>query len=439
MNISIIVFIVLIVVAIVLFAKNVRRIIRNIKLGKDLDRKDRKKERLSLMARVAIGQSKMNTRPIVSILHFVVYAGFIIINIEVLEIVLDGLFGTHRLFAPLGSFYTVLISTFEVLALLVLVSCVIFLIRRNIIRIKRFLSPEMGGWPKTDANLILITEVLLMSAFILMNAVDAQLQLLGAEHYTKVGSFPISGLLAGLFATVSEGSLVVIERGLWWFHIAGIFTFLNYLPYSKHFHILLAFPNVFYSKLTPAGQLPNMAAVKKEVELMFDPNVDPYAAPPEPVGEPERFGAKDVQDLSWKQLMDSYTCTECGRCTDACPANITGKALSPRKILMDTRDRLEEVGKGIDKNGKDYDDGKSLLRDYISEEELLACTSCNACTDACPVNIDPLAIIIDLRQYLIMEESKAPAEWTGIFTNIENNGAPWQFAQADRLKWKDEE
>jgi len=438
MNISIIVFIVLIVVATGLFAKNVRRIIRNIKLGKDLDRNDNMGARLNLMARVALGQSKMQARPVVGILHFVVYAGFIIINIEVLEIVLDGLLGTHRLFASLGSFYTVLISTFEVLALLVLVACVIFFIRRNVIRIKRFLSPEMEGWPKTDANLILITEVLLMSAFILMNAVDAQLQVLGSTHYTQVGSFPISGMLEGVFASVSESSLIMFERGLWWFHIAGIFAFLNYLPYSKHFHILLAFPNVFYSKLTPKGQLPNMAAVKKEVELMFDPNADPYAAPPEPVGEPERFGAKDVQDLSWKQLMDAYTCTECGRCTDVCPANITGKALSPRKILMDTRDRLEEVGKGIDKNGKDHDDGKSLLRDYISEEELLACTSCNACTEACPVNNDPLSVIIDLRQYLIMEESKAPAEWTGIFTNIENNGAPWQFAQADRLKWKDE-
>ncbi|MDG1475681.1 MAG: (Fe-S)-binding protein [Vicingaceae bacterium] len=439
MNISIIVFIALIVVAAGLFAKNVKTIIRNIKLGKDLDRNDRKGERLNLMARVAMGQSKMQARPVVGILHFIVYAGFIIINIEVLEIVLDGILGTHRLFSPLGSLYTVLISTFEILALLVLVSCVIFLIRRNILRIKRFFSPEMEGWPKTDANLILIAEVLLMSAFLIMNAVDAQLQVLGSEHYTKVASFPISGLLEGVFASASESSLILLERGLWWFHIIGIFAFLNYLPYSKHFHILLAFPNVFYSKLEPKGQLPNMAAVKKEVELMFDPNADPYAAPPEPVGEPERFGAKDVTDLNWKQLMDAYTCTECGRCTDVCPANQTGKALSPRKILMDTRDRLEEVGKGIDKNGKDYDDGKSLLRDYIKEEELLACTSCNACTEACPVNNDPLSVIVDLRQYLIMEESKAPAEWTGIFTNIENNGAPWQFAQADRLKWKDED
>jgi len=438
MNISSIVFILLVLAAVGLFAKNVKTIIRNIKLGKDLDRNDNKGVRFSLMARVALGQSKMQAKPVVGILHFIVYAGFIIINIEVLEIVLDGILGTHRLFSPLGSLYTFLISTFEILALLVLVACVIFLIRRNIIRIKRFLSPEMEGWPKTDANLILITEVLLMSAFLLMNIVDAQLQSLGAAHYPQVGSFTISGLFDGLFAGSSQSTLIGLERGLWWFHIIGIFAFLNYLPYSKHFHIMLAFSNVFYSKLTPKGQLPNMAAVKKEVELMFDPNADPYAAPPEPVGEPERFGAKDVRDLSWKQLMDAYTCTECGRCTDVCPANITGKALSPRKILMDTRDRLEEVGKGIDKNGKDYDDGKSLLRDYIKEEELLACTSCNACTEACPVNNDPLSVIIDLRQYLIMEESKAPTEWTGIFTNIENNGAPWQFAQADRLKWKDE-
>jgi heterodisulfide reductase subunit C len=391
------------------------------------------------MMKVAFGQSKMQARPVVGILHFVVYAGFIIINIEVLEIVLDGLMGTHRLFSPLGSLYTMLISVFEFLAFGVLVACIIFLIRRNILRIKRFFSPEMEGWPKTDANLILITEVLLMSAFLLMNAVDSQLQVLGNEHYVKVGSFPISGLLMNVFSGMGESNLVFMERGLWWFHIIGIFAFLNYLPYSKHFHILLAFPNVYYSKLTPMGQLTNMEAVKKEVEMMFDPNADPYAAPPEPVGEPERFGAKDVTDLNWKQLMDAYTCTECGRCSDVCPANQTGKKLSPRKILMDTRDRLEEVGKGIDKNGKDFNDGKSLLRDYITEEELLACTSCNACTEACPVNNDPLSVIVDLRRYLIMEESKAPTEWTGIFTNIENNGAPWQFAQADRLKWKDEQ
>ncbi|MCB9173794.1 MAG: (Fe-S)-binding protein [Flavobacteriales bacterium] len=437
--ISSIIFIALLLAASLLFAKNVKTIIRNIKLGKELDRSDRKGERFKLMAKVALGQSKMVVRPVSGLLHILVYVGFVIINIEVLEIVLDGILGEHRLFSFLGSFYYFLIASFEILALLVLLACVIFLIRRNVIRLKRFSGVEMTSWPKSDANYILITEILLMSAFLFMNAADLALQNLGSEHYVMVGTFPISGILVSLVESMNESSLIVLERSLWWFHIVGIFAFLNYLPYSKHFHILLAFPNVFYSKLAPKGQLDNMAAVKKEVELMFDPAADPYAAPAEPQGEPSRFGAKDVTDLTWKQLMDSYTCTECGRCTDVCPANQTGKLLSPRKIMMDTRDRLTEVGKGIDKNGKDFNDGKSLLRDYISEEELLACTSCNACTDACPVNNDPLSVIVDLRRYLIMEESKSPAEWAGIFTNIENNGAPWQFAQADRLKWKDEE
>ena len=422
-----------------LFAKNLNTIIRNIKLGKDLDRNDRKNERFSLMARVALGQSKMVVRPFAGFLHIIVYAGFIIINIEVLEIVLDGILGTHRLFASLGSFYYGLIAAFEVLAISVLLACVVFLLRRNVLRLKRFFGKEMTTWPKTDANLILITEIALMTAFLVMNAADSALQNLGNEHYKAVGEFPVSGLLVDTLQGFSEGTLIAIERGAWWFHIIGIFAFLNYLPYSKHFHILLAFPNVFYAKLTPKGQLDNLASVKKEVEMMFDPSADPYAAPAEPEGDPQRFGAKDVTDLTWKQLMDAYTCTECGRCTDVCPANITGKVLSPRKIMMDTRDRLEEVGKGIDKNGKDFNDNKSLLRDYISEEELLACTSCNACVQACPVNIDQLSIIVDLRRFLIMEESKAPAEWTGIFTNIENNGAPWQFAQADRLNWKNEQ
>lgn len=439
MMISSIIFIALLLAASLLFAKNVKTIIRNIKLGKELDRSDRKGERFKLMAKVALGQSKMVVRPVSGLLHILVYVGFVIINIEVLEIVLDGILGEHRLFSFLGSFYYFLIASFEILALLVLLACVIFLIRRNVIRLKRFSGVEMTSWPKSDANYILITEILLMSAFLFMNAADLALENLGSEHYVMVGTFPISGILVSLVESMNESSLIVLERSLWWFHIVGIFAFLNYLPYSKHFHILLAFPNVFYSKLAPKGQLDNMAAVKKEVELMFDPAADPYAAPAEPQGEPSRFGAKDVTDLTWKQLMDSYTCTECGRCTDVCPANQTGKLLSPRKIMMDTRDRLTEVGKGIDKNGKDFNDGKSLLRDYISEEELLACTSCNACTDACPVNNDPLSVIVDLRRYLIMEESKSPAEWAGIFTNIENNGAPWQFAQADRLKWKDEE
>lgn len=436
--ISSIIFIALVLAASILFAKNVKTIVRNIKLGKDINRSDRKKERYLLMAKVALGQSKMVVRPVAGLLHIFVYAGFIIINIEVLEIVLDGILGTHRLFSFLGNFYYALIASFEVLALLVLVSCVIFLIRRNVLRLKRFSGVEMTSWPRSDANFILITEVLLMSAFLIMNAADTSLQNLQSFHYTTVGSFPISGLFVSSLSSMSEGGLIMLERSLWWFHIVGIFAFLNYLPYSKHFHILLAFPNVFYSKLEPKGQFENMATVKKEVELMFNPDADPYAAPAEPQGEPSRFGAKDVTDLTWKQLMDSYTCTECGRCTSVCPANITGKLLSPRKIMMDTRDRLVEVGKGIDENGKDFNDGKSLIRDYITEEEILACTSCNACTEACPVNNDPLSVIIDLRRYLIMEESKAPSEWAGIFTNIENNGAPWQFAQADRLKWKDE-
>lgn len=438
MHISSILFIVILLLSVGLFAKNVRTIVRNIRLGKSVDRSDRKKERFSLMAKVALGQSKMVARPIAGALHAVVYLGFIIINIEVLEIVIDGILGTHRVFAFLGSFYYVLIAAFEVLALGVLVACVVFLIRRNVLRLKRFFGEEMTSWPKTDANLILITEVLLMAAFLTMNAADTALQQLGVAAYTNVGAFPISGLMVDWFSGMEQGSLVFVERFTWWFHIVGIFAFLNYLPYSKHFHILLAFPNVFYAKLLPKGQFDNLESVKKEVALMFDPSADPYAAPAEPQGEPERFGAKDVVDLSWKQLMDAYTCTECGRCTDVCPANITGKKLSPRKIMMDTRDRLDEVGKGIDKNGKDYIDDNTLLRNYISEEELLACTSCNACTEACPVNNDPLSIIVDMRRYLVMEESKMPTEWTGFLTNIENNGAPWQFSQADRLNWKDQ-
>ena len=439
MGISNIVFILVFAAAAFWFAKNVKFIIRNIKLGKDIDRNDRKDERLKLMIQVALGQSKMVKRPIAGILHIIVYVGFVIINIEVLEIIIDGIFGTHRVFSFLGPLYNGLIGSFEVLALMVALACLIFLIRRNILKIPRFHKPEMKGWPYTDANLILFFEILLMSAFLLMDAADYNLQQMGAEHYVKAGGFPVSKFLAPLLSGMSESSLIMFERGMWWFHIVGILGFLNYLPYSKHFHILLAFPNVYYSKLDPKGKLDNLESVKKEVELMMDPNADPFAAPAEPQGEPERFGAKDVFDLNWVQLMNAYSCTECGRCTSSCPANITGKKLSPRAIMMATRDRLEEVGKNIDANGGEFkDDGKSLLRDYITEEEVLACTTCNACAEECPVNIDPVSIIVDLRRYLIMEESKAPQEWTMMLTNIENNGAPWQFAQADRLNWKNE-
>lgn len=448
--ISSIIFIAVLGIGIFLFAKKVGFIRRNILLGKDEDRSDRPKERWMTMAKVAMGQSKMNARPVAGLLHLFVYLGFVLINIEVLEIVLDGIFGTHRMFhAVLGDFYFMIINFFEVLAVLVIVGVTVFWIRRMIVKIPRFWSKEMKGWAKNDALYILYIEFVLMSALLIMNAADQVLMaknplVLEAAGLSKYalnlnGHFAVSQFLVG-FMPDSLEAIHYIERGAWWFHIIGILAFLNYLPYSKHFHIIMAFPNTFYSKLQPKTELNNLAAVTKEVEMMFDPNVDPYAAPPEadPNAVPERFGAKDVKDLSWKQLMDSYTCTECGRCTSVCPANLTGKALSPRKIMMDTRDRLEEVGKGIDANGPDYDDGISLLNDYIKPEEIWACTTCNACTEACPILIDPASIIVDLRRYLVMEESQGPAELNAVYTNIENNGAPWQFAQADRLNWKDE-
>lgn len=429
--ISQIIFILILGAAIFLFAKNIKKIIRNIHLGRPIDRSNNPKERLMVMAKVALGQSKMIQRPIAGILHIFVYIGFVIINVEVMEIMIDGIFGTHRIFGGVGSLYNILIGGFEVLALLVLVACVIFLIRRNVLRIRRFNLAEMTSWPKTDANLILITEILLMTAFLMMNGADHELQSRGVAHYIQAGSFPISSSFSSLFSSLSVSSLEVLERSCWWFHIIGILAFLNYLPYSKHFHILLAFPNTYYSNLEKKGKFTDMENVSREVKLMMDPSV----VLPEPSATiPQKFGAKDITDLTWKQLMDAYSCTECGRCTSECPANQTGKLLSPRKIMMDTRDRLEEVGKGIDRSGKEFKDEKSLFS-YISEEELWACTSCNACVQACPVNIDPLSIIIDLRRYLVMEESKVPSELAGMFTRIENNGAPWQFAQADRLKW----
>ncbi len=417
--------------AIIMFAKNLKKIIRNIHLGRPIDRSNNSKERWMVMAKVALGQSKMIKRPIAGILHIFVYIGFVIINVEVMEIMIDGIFGTHRIFGGVGSLYNILIGGFEVLAILVLVACVIFLIRRNVLRIRRFNLAEMTSWPKTDANLILITEILLMTAFLMMNGADHELQSRGVSHYIQAGSFPISSSFSSLFSPLSVSSLEVLERSCWWFHIIGILAFLNYLPYSKHFHILLAFPNTYYSSLEKKGKFTDMENVSREVKLMMNPSV----VLPEPSATiPQKFGAKDITDLTWKQLMDAYSCTECGRCTSECPANQTGKLLSPRKIMMDTRDRLEEVGKGIDLSGKEFKDEKSLFS-YISEEELWACTSCNACVQACPVNIDPLSIIIDLRRYLVMEESKVPSELAGMFTRIENNGAPWQFAQADRLKW----
>ena len=447
---SSIIFVIVLAAGGFLFAKKVGFVRRNIFLGKDLDRTDRKNERWMTMAKVAMGQSKMSARPVAGLLHLFVYVGFILINIEVLEIILDGIFGTHRMFHSfLGDFYFMIINFFEVLALLVIIGVSVFWIRRMIVKVPRFWSKEMKGWPKNDALIILYIEFVLMSALLIMNAADQVLmgtspeilELNGLSHYALNldGHFAISQFLVGIMPHDLH-MLHYIERGAWWFHIIGILAFMNYLPYSKHFHIFLAFPNTWYSKLQPKTEINNLAAVTKEVEMMFDPSIDPYAAPPEGAVDavPERFGAKDVQDLNWKQLMDSYTCTECGRCTSVCPANLTGKLLSPRKIMMDTRDRLEEVGKNLDKKGADFDDGKSLLNDYIKPEELWACTTCNACTEACPVLIDPVSIIVDLRRYLVMEESQGPVELNAVYTNIENNGAPWQFSQADRLNWKDE-
>lgn len=435
-----ILFVVLLVSTSIVFTLRVKKIRRNILLGRDENRSDRKSERFNKMFKVAIGQSKMTKKPVSGALHIIVYVGFMLINIEVLEIVLDGVLGTHRVFAPfLGGLYDVLIGVFEILAFGVLVACAIFLFRRLSKRIKRFNGVEMTDWPKNDANIILFIEIALMSAFLIMNAADLQLQSIGYTGYIQAGSYPLSSFLLPLMGMFEGSTLVFIERFCWWFHIIGILGFLNYLPFSKHFHIILAFPNVFYSSLDAKGKLSNMASVQEQVKMMMDPNADPYAAPDPNAPVPEAFGAKDVTDLSWKSIMDGYTCTECGRCTDECPANQTGKLLSPRKVMMDVRDRIEEVGKNIDKNGAESDDGKSLLYDFITPEELWACTSCNACTEACPVNNDPLAVIIDLRRFLVMEKSEAPTELNTVFGNIENNGAPWAFPAADRINWTSEE
>jgi heterodisulfide reductase subunit C len=421
------------------FARNVKKIRRNISLGKDVDVSDNKGQRWKNMARIAMGQSKMVVRPVAGLMHILVYVGFVIINIEVLEIIIDGLLGTHRVFAPLGSLYNFLIGSFEILALLVIVAVIVFWIRRNAIRLQRFIKPEMQGWPKKDGNLILYIELVLMGLFLTMNGADYQLQQLGADHYTLAGAFPISQFFAPVLQGLSESTLIFVERAAWWTHIIGIVLFLNYLYYSKHLHILLAFPNTYFGNLNPKGQFANLESVTKEVKLMLDPSADPFAAPAEDAAPPDKFGASDVMDLSWVQLLNAYTCTECGRCTSECPANQTGKKLSPRKIMMDTRDRLEEVGKNMDKNnGQFVDDGKQLLDNYISREELWACTSCNACVEACPVSIDPLSIIMNMRQYLVMEQSAAPSDLNVMMGNIENNGAPWPFNQMDRINWTKE-
>lgn len=425
------------------FFINIKKIYRNVNLGIAVDRKDNPAARWKNMAMIALGQSKMVKRPIAGILHIVVYLGFVIINIELLEIIIDGLFGTHRIFAFLGTTYNVLIATFEILAGLVLIAVVIFWLRRNVIRLKRFMNREMVGYPKNDANYILYFEVVLMTLFLLMNASDLHLQNVpgGFSHFIKAGSFPISQFIEPIFNGMPNETVMLLTEVFWWLHIVGILIFMNYLYFSKHLHILLAFPNTYFANLDPQGEFDNLDAVTKEVKMMMDPNADPFAAAPAPAeGEvPSKFGASDVQDLNWVQLLNAYTCTECGRCTSSCPASQTGKKLSPRKIMMDTRDRLEEVGRNIDKNkGLFIPDEKTLLNDYITAEELWACTSCNACVEECPVNISPLSIIMDMRRYLVMEQSAAPMPLNAMMTNIENNGAPWQYNQQDRLNWKDE-
>ncbi|MES2573878.1 MAG: 4Fe-4S dicluster domain-containing protein [Bacteroidota bacterium] len=437
-----ILFAILLIIGFGYFYLNVKKLIRNINLGADVNRKDNPKERWKNMAMIALGQSKMVKRPIAGILHIIVYAGFVIINIEVLEIIIDGVFGTHRIFAFLGTTYDVLIGSFEILAVLVLFAVTVFLIRRNIIKLKRFIHSDLKAWPKSDANYILYFEITLMILFLLMNAADLHLQNVpgGFSHFIKAGSFPISQFIAPIFNGVSNGLVFLQYEIFWWLHIAGILVFMNYLYFSKHLHIVLAFPNTYFANLKPQGQFDNLASVTAEVKLMMDPNADPYATPVHDENTaPAKFGASDIQDLNWVQLMNAYTCTECGRCTSSCPANQTGKKLSPRKIMMDTRDRMEEVGKNIDANkGVFIPDNKTLLNDYITPEELWACTSCNACVEECPVNISPLSIIMDMRRFLVMEQSAAPISLNAMMTNIENNGAPWQYSQQDRLNWKNE-
>ncbi len=430
-----ILFILLVVVSTWLFAKKAKEIRRNILLGVDEDLSDRPAERWKNLLLLALGQKKMFRYPLVAIMHFIIYAGFIIINIEVLEIVLDGIFGTHRMFAgTLGGLYAFIINFFEILAIGVLIVCVAFLVRRNILKINRFKKHDLDGWPRSDANYILITEIILMTLFLTWNSADRALQLQANPHYADHGNFLLSGFIAPSLQHLSSTTLIVIERTCWWLHIAGIFAFLNYLPYSKHLHILLAFPNAYYGRLEPKGKMENMQNVQNEVSYMFKPEL----APTEASDATPKFGAKDIFDLSWKNLLDAYSCTECGRCTAACPANKTGKLLNPRKIMMDTRDRLEEVGSNINAHKIFSADNKTLLHDYITTEELRACTTCNACVEECPISISPLDIILELRRSLVMEESNAPAEWNGMFSNIENNFAPWKLSPDERDKWAEE-
>jgi heterodisulfide reductase subunit C len=428
-----ILFLIALVIAIYLFSKRINGIKRNILLGIPEELNDQPEKRWKNVFLLALGQKKMFKNPLVAVLHFIIYAGFIIINIEVLEILIDGLFGTHRLFNTfIPSLYTYLINIFEFLAAGVVLVCIIFLYRRNVKYLWRFKHGDLKGWPTSDANLILVTEILLMGLFLSMNAADTLLQNRGHAYYAEhpTGNFFISALIQPVFNGFSDSTLVNIERSAWWLHILGIFAFLNYLPWSKHLHILLAFPNAYFARLTPQGQFKNMPAIQQEVKYAFQPELASDASNTGAL----KFGASDINELSWKNILDAYSCTECGRCSSACPASQTGKLLSPRSIMMKTRDRTEEIGKRLDK-GLEIQDGKALLHDYITEEELRACTTCNACVEECPVSISPVDIIIQLRRYLVMEKSSSPQEWTMMFGNIENNFAPLKFSPTDRANW----
>jgi heterodisulfide reductase subunit C len=437
---SIVLFSMLMISGTGLFFWNAQKIRANILLGRPLDRSDRRSERMKIMLLVALGQKKMFTRPLAAFLHLLIYVAFIITQIELIEIVADGFSGGHRTFREaLGGFYTFMISFIELLSIGAFIATIAFLSRRNLLKLPRFNMAELKGWPMKDANLILVMEIVLIACIFTMNGTDEVLLSKKSGLPISYGFIISSKLGPMLFGGFDVHTLHVLEQVGWWGHILMVFAFLNYLPYSKHLHILLAFPNTYYSNLDKKGKFNNMDSVTAEVKLMLDPNADPYAVTTGQTTVQQRFGAKDVTDLTWKNLMDAYSCTECGRCTSSCPANQTGKLLSPRKIMMDTRDRLVEVGENIRKHGKDFQDGKALLGTYISEEEIWACTSCNACVQECPVNIDPLSIIIDLRRFLVMEESKMPTELTGMLTNIENNGAPWQFSPNDRLNWANEQ
>lgn len=433
MPISQIIFSLLASISMYFFIRKIGEIRRNILLGQEENLNDKPKVRWKNVLLLALGQKKMFKKPFPAVLHLFVYAGFIIINIEMLEIVVDGIAGTHRIFSGFNTAaYKILIDLFEVLAFIVILFCLIFLGRRFLAGIRRFRSSDLKGSPTADASIILITEIILMSLFLTMNAADNVLQQMGAEHYAKhqTGPFLVSTYISGILQQFSVNQIIAIERTCWWMHIIGVFAFLNYLPFSKHLHIIMAFPNAYFARLTPRGQMSNMPSVQNEVLYAFQPEL----APTQTSDSPIKFGAKDVFDLSWKNLLDAYTCTECGRCSDVCPANSTGKLLSPRKVMMETRDRLEEVGKNISFNKKFQEDEKSL-HNYISEEELRACTTCSACIEACPVSINPMDIILQMRRYMIMEKSSAPQEWTIMFRNMEINFAPWKFSPEDRAAW----